>query len=191
MSDVVIVEAVRSPLGRRKGGLSGTHSIELLAALQRALFARSGVDPASVGQVVGGCVGQVGMQAMNVTRQAWLTAGLPLEVAASFPIIGWLTVVPLYIITAVGAIVLPGPDTIRLDANQQLKHTMRVYVNYLQAQGATTLPERARLTGVPGATVWVTFSAIAPGIARSSSSTLLAVELSISWLAGLTVARSV
>jgi acetyl-CoA C-acetyltransferase len=83
MSDVVIVEAVRSPLGRRKGGLSGTHSVELLAAVQRALFDRSGVDPASVGQVVGGCVGQVGMQTMNVARQAWLTAGLPLEVAAT------------------------------------------------------------------------------------------------------------
>jgi len=83
MSDVVIVEAVRSPLGRRKGGLSGTHSVELLAAVQSELFKRSGVDPASVGQVVGGCVGQVGMQTMNVTRQAWLTAGLPLEVAAT------------------------------------------------------------------------------------------------------------
>jgi len=83
MSDVVIVEAVRSPLGRRKGGLSGTHSIELLAAVQKELVERSGVDPLSIGQVVGGCVGQVGMQTMNVTRQAWLTAGLPLEVAGS------------------------------------------------------------------------------------------------------------
>jgi acetyl-CoA C-acetyltransferase len=83
MSDVVIVEAVRTPLGRRKGGLSGSHSTELLAKVQGELFARSGVDPAEVGQVVGGCVGQVGMQTMNVTRNAWLTAGLPLEVAAS------------------------------------------------------------------------------------------------------------
>jgi acetyl-CoA C-acetyltransferase len=83
MSDVVIVEAVRTPLGKRKGGLSGSHSTELLAKVQGELFARSGVDPAQVGQVVGGCVGQVGMQTMNVTRNAWLTAGLPLEVAAS------------------------------------------------------------------------------------------------------------
>ena len=83
MSDVVIVEAVRTPLGKRRGGLSGTHSIELLAKVQGELFARSGVDPAQVGQVVGGCVGQVGMQTMNVTRNAWLTAGLPLEVAAT------------------------------------------------------------------------------------------------------------
>jgi len=83
MSDVVVVEAVRSPLGKRKGGLSGAHSTELLAQIQRELFNRSGVDPAEVGQVVGGCVGQVGMQAMNVARNAWLTAGLPLEVAAS------------------------------------------------------------------------------------------------------------
>jgi acetyl-CoA C-acetyltransferase len=83
MSDVVIVEAVRSPLGKRNGALSGTHSTELLARLQAELFRRSGVDPLEVGQVVGGCVGQVGMQAMNVTRNAWLTAGLPIDVAAS------------------------------------------------------------------------------------------------------------
>ena len=83
MSDVVIVEAVRSPLGKRKGGLSGTHSTVLLAKLQAALLERSGVDPREVGQVVGGCVGQVGMQAMNVTRNAWLTAGLPIDVAAT------------------------------------------------------------------------------------------------------------
>lgn len=83
MSDVVIVEAVRSPLGKRKGGLSGTHSTELLAKLQAELFERSGVDPLEVGQVVGGCVGQVGMQTMNVTRNAWLTAGLPIDAAAT------------------------------------------------------------------------------------------------------------
>jgi len=83
MSDVVIVEALRSPLGKRKGGLSGIHSIDLLAALQAELFERTGVDPMEVGQVVGGCVGQVGMQTMNVTRNAWLTAGLPLGVAAT------------------------------------------------------------------------------------------------------------
>ncbi len=83
MSDVVVVEAVRTPLGKRKGALSGTHSVELLAKVQGELFNRSGVDPGQVGQVVGGCVGQVGMQTMNVTRNAWLTAGLPLEVPAS------------------------------------------------------------------------------------------------------------
>ncbi len=83
MGEVVIVEAVRSPLGKRNGGLSAMHSIDLLGAVQAELFKRSGVDPAEVGQVVGGCVGQVGMQTMNVTRNAWLTAGLPLEVAAS------------------------------------------------------------------------------------------------------------
>jgi acetyl-CoA C-acetyltransferase len=83
MPEVVIVEAVRSPLGRRKGALSAMHSIDLLGQVQAALFQRSGVDPAEVGQVIGGCVGQVGMQTMNVARNAWLSAGLPLEVAAS------------------------------------------------------------------------------------------------------------
>ena len=82
MRDVVVVEAVRSPVGRRNGGLSAMHSADLLAAVQRELIDRSGIDPAEVGQVVGGCVGQVGMQAANITRTAWLQAGLPLEAAA-------------------------------------------------------------------------------------------------------------
>ena len=83
MREVVIVEAVRSPLGRRRGGLAAIHPCDLLGQVQAALFSRSGVDPLEVGQVVGGCVGQVGMQSLNVTRNAWLTAGLPMEVAAT------------------------------------------------------------------------------------------------------------
>jgi acetyl-CoA C-acetyltransferase len=83
MTEVVIVEAVRSPLGRRNGGLSTCHSVDLLGTVQSELFERSGVDPKQVGQVIGGCVGQVGMQTMNVARNAWLTAGLPLEVAST------------------------------------------------------------------------------------------------------------
>ena len=83
MRDVVIVDAVRTPVGRRKGGLSTCHSVDVLGTVQRALFERTGIDPMEVGQVVGGCVGQVGMQSMNVTRTAWLTAGLPLEVPAT------------------------------------------------------------------------------------------------------------
>ena len=83
MRDVVVVEAVRTPVGRRNGGLSGMHSADLLAEVQRAVVERSGIDPAEVEQVVGGCVGQVGMQAANVTRTAWLQAGLPLGAAAT------------------------------------------------------------------------------------------------------------
>jgi acetyl-CoA C-acetyltransferase len=83
MNDVVIVDAVRSPVGRRNGGLSGMHSTELLGHVQREVVERAGIDPIEVGQVVGGCVGQVGMQSSNVTRNAWLTAGLPLEAAAT------------------------------------------------------------------------------------------------------------
>jgi len=81
--DVVIVEAVRSPIGRRNGGLSTIHSADLLATVLSGLVERSGVDPAEVGQVVGGCVGQVGMQSFNIARTAWLTAGLPMSVAAT------------------------------------------------------------------------------------------------------------
>jgi len=83
MRDVVIVDAVRTPVGRRNGGLSTMHSADLLGVPLRALFERTGLDPAEVGQVVGGCVNQIGMQAFNVTRTAWLAAGLPMEVAAT------------------------------------------------------------------------------------------------------------
>ncbi len=81
--EVVIVDAVRSPVGKRNGDLAPMHSINLLGDVQKALFERTGIDPAELGQVVGGCVGQVGMQTMNVARNAWLAAGLPLEVAAT------------------------------------------------------------------------------------------------------------
>ncbi|HLK42008.1 MAG TPA: steroid 3-ketoacyl-CoA thiolase, partial [Thermoleophilia bacterium] len=83
MSDVVIVEAVRSPIGRRGGGLSTIHPADLLAQVQRALVERAGIDPAEVGQVVGGCVTQAGEQSFNISRTAWLAAGLPISVAGT------------------------------------------------------------------------------------------------------------
>jgi acetyl-CoA C-acetyltransferase len=83
MTEVVIVEAVRSPIGRRNGGLSTVHPADLLATTLRELVDRSGIDPAEVGQVVTGCVSQVGEQSFNVGRTAWLAAGLPLTTAAT------------------------------------------------------------------------------------------------------------
>jgi len=83
MRDVVIIEAVRTPVGRRNGGLAGVHPADLLAHALAEVVARSGINPAEVGQVVGGCVSQVGAQSFNITRTAWLAAGLPLEVAAT------------------------------------------------------------------------------------------------------------
>jgi acetyl-CoA C-acetyltransferase len=80
---VVIVDALRSPIGRRGGGLASLHPAEVLSRVQQALVERSGIDPAEVEQVVGGCVSQVGEQSFNVTRTAWLSAGLPLETAAT------------------------------------------------------------------------------------------------------------
>ena len=79
--DVVIVEAVRSPVGRRNGGLSSLHPADLLGKVQKAVFERSGVSADMVGQVVTGCVSQVGAQAYNIGRLAWLGAGLPMQVA--------------------------------------------------------------------------------------------------------------
>ena len=77
MADVVIVEAVRTPVGRRNGGLSTVHPADLLGTALTALVERSGIDPAEVEQVVGGCVSQVGEQSFNITRTAWLAAGPP------------------------------------------------------------------------------------------------------------------
>ena len=83
MRDVFVVSAVRSPLGRRGGGLSGMHAAELLGAVQRAALERAGLDAKHVDQIVAGCVSQVGEQSFNVARTAWLSAGLPLEVAST------------------------------------------------------------------------------------------------------------
>src|SRR5512143_77577 len=83
MREVVIVEAVRSPIGRRGGGLSGLHPADLLGAVQRATVERCGIDPGMVGQIIGGCVSQVGEQSFNIARTAWLAQGLPMEVAST------------------------------------------------------------------------------------------------------------
>ena len=77
MGTAVIVEAVRTPIGRRRGALAGLHPAELLGHAQTALLELAGIDPAEVEQVAGGCVTQAGEQAGNVTRTAWLHAGLP------------------------------------------------------------------------------------------------------------------
>jgi acetyl-CoA C-acetyltransferase len=79
----VIVEAVRTPIGRRKGGLSSVHPADLLGRAQGGLLERAGLDPVLVGQVVGGCVSQIGEQSFNIARTAWLGAGLPYSVAAT------------------------------------------------------------------------------------------------------------
>ncbi|MBW2274748.1 MAG: steroid 3-ketoacyl-CoA thiolase [Deltaproteobacteria bacterium] len=83
MNPVYIVEAARSPIGRRGKSLSTVHPVDLLGAVQAGLIERAGIPAAEVGQIVGGCVGQVGDQSFNIARQAWLSAGLPLEVAAT------------------------------------------------------------------------------------------------------------
>ncbi|MBU6217208.1 MAG: acetyl-CoA C-acyltransferase, partial [Acidobacteria bacterium] len=79
MTDVVIIDALRSPIGRRNGGLAGLHPADLLGTVQAGLVERSGIDPAEVEQVVTGCVSQVGQQSFNIGRTAWLAAGLPMS----------------------------------------------------------------------------------------------------------------
>jgi acetyl-CoA C-acetyltransferase len=75
----VIVAAARTPIGKRGGVLAGLHPAEILGAAQAGLLDRAGLDPADVEQVAGGCVTQAGEQSSNVTRTAWLHAGLPYQ----------------------------------------------------------------------------------------------------------------
>ena len=77
MAEAYIVGAVRTPVGRRKGGLSGVHPVDLAAHVLGELVRRTGVDPAAVDDVIMGCVSQIGPQTMDIARQAWLSAGLP------------------------------------------------------------------------------------------------------------------
>ncbi|MFF0108166.1 steroid 3-ketoacyl-CoA thiolase [Streptomyces hirsutus] len=77
MTEAVIVEAARTPVGRRRGVLSGLHPAELLGLAQKGLVERAGIAPDTVEQVIGGCVTQAGEQSNNVTRNAWLHTGLP------------------------------------------------------------------------------------------------------------------
>ena len=81
--EAVIVEAVRSPLGKRNGRLKDWHPVDLLATVLNETIDRSGIDAALVDDVICGCVSQVGDQSLNVGRNAWLSAGLPEEVPAT------------------------------------------------------------------------------------------------------------
>ncbi len=77
MAEAYLVDAVRTPVGRRGGGLAGAHPADLGAHVIAALLARTGVDPLAVDDVVFGCVDTIGPQAGDVARTAWLAAGLP------------------------------------------------------------------------------------------------------------------
>ncbi len=83
MREAVIVDTLRTAIGKRKGALSGWHPTDLLGFALRSLLERNDVDPASIDDVVGGCVSQAGEQGCNVTRNAWVAAGLPAHVPAT------------------------------------------------------------------------------------------------------------
>ena len=83
MPEPVIIEATRTPIGKRNGLLAGLHAAQLLAVAQRDVIKRAKIEPGDIEQVVAGCVTQAGEQSANVGRNAWLTAGGPYEVAAT------------------------------------------------------------------------------------------------------------
>ncbi|MDF3305785.1 acetyl-CoA C-acetyltransferase [Rhodococcus sp. T2V] len=80
MTEAYIVDAVRTPIGKKNGGLSGVHPADLGAHVIKAVVERTGIDPAGVDDVVFGCVDAIGGQAGNIARTAWLAAGYPEEV---------------------------------------------------------------------------------------------------------------
>ncbi|MCW2546750.1 MAG: acetyl-CoA C-acyltransferase, partial [Mycobacterium sp.] len=75
MGNPVIVEALRTPIGKRKGAFAGIKPMSLLASVQRGVVERAGIDPSLVEQVIGGTVTQGGEQANHIARYAWLYAG--------------------------------------------------------------------------------------------------------------------
>ncbi len=83
MGNPVIIDAVRTPLGKRNGWLAGVHPAALLGFAQAEVLRRAGVDPELVDQVVGGCVTQAGEQSNDMVRRAWLYAGLPQHTGAT------------------------------------------------------------------------------------------------------------
>ncbi|MDI9916526.1 acetyl-CoA C-acetyltransferase [Rhodococcus sp. IEGM 1379] len=80
MSEVYIVDAIRTPIGKRGGALSAVHPIDLGAHVVKAIVERTGIDPADVDDVIFGCVDAIGGQAGNIARMAWLAAGYPQHV---------------------------------------------------------------------------------------------------------------
>ena len=86
MGRPVIVEAVRTPIGKRAGWLSGLHPTEALGHVQTEVLKRTGLEPGRVEQVIGGCVTQAGEQAFNLARNSWLHAGLPYQVGGVHPL---------------------------------------------------------------------------------------------------------
>ncbi len=83
MREAVIVDAIRTPVGKRDGMLKGWHPVDLLAETLKALVLRNNLDPAKIEDVIAGCVGQVGEQSLNVARNAALAAGFPEDVVGT------------------------------------------------------------------------------------------------------------
>ncbi|MGL4306334.1 MAG: steroid 3-ketoacyl-CoA thiolase [Mycobacteriaceae bacterium] len=83
MGNPVIIEATRTPIGKRGGWLAGLHAAELLGILQNGIISKTGIEPSAIEQVIGGCVTQAGEQSNNITRTAWLHANLPWTTGAS------------------------------------------------------------------------------------------------------------
>src|ERR1051326_3625535 len=83
MREAVIVEAVRTPIGKRNGRLKDIHPVVLGSLVLKEIVRRAGIEPEEVDDVVFGCVGQAGEQSLNIGRNAWLTTGFPVTTPAT------------------------------------------------------------------------------------------------------------
>src|SRR5260370_11670249 len=83
MREAVIVEAVRTPIGKGNGKVQGTHPVVLASLVLKEIVKRAGIKPEEVDDVVFGCVGQAGEQSLNIARNAWLTTGFPVTTPAT------------------------------------------------------------------------------------------------------------
>src|SRR5688572_13414178 len=83
MKQAYILEAVRTPVGKKGKGFAATHPVDLLAFLLGGLLRRTGIEPELVDDLIVGCVTQIGEQSANIARNAWLAAGLPESVPAT------------------------------------------------------------------------------------------------------------
>ncbi len=152
MRDAVIVGAVRSPIGRRNGGLSGVHPVDLAAHVLCALAARTGFEPGDVDDVVWGCVSQVGEQAWNVGRSALLGAGWPEAIPAVT--IDRQCGSSQQAVSFAAAEVLSGQAELVVAGGVEVMSRVGLFASAAQGPGTPFGTRvRARYAGVPGADV--------------------------------------
>ena len=116
MQDIYIVEAARSPIGKRGKGLAGLMPADLLGKVQRGALERAGLDPANVGQVIGGCVSQVNQQSFNIARIVGPALGAALVAQVNVSA-AWLTAMTMFMVS------FWGPSRLTIERDAPVEHS--------------------------------------------------------------------